>query len=81
MEYEDEETRVVNFISGMMLGLAIGAGAAMLLAPASGKKTRKKLKKATHRIRGDTSNRLEGLTDDVRGRVDEAMHGARKRFS
>jgi gas vesicle protein len=80
MEYDDD-TRLVNFISGMMLGLAIGAGAAVLLAPASGQKTRKRLKKATHRIKDGTSDRWEEIADDVKGRVDEAMHGARKRFS
>lgn len=86
MEYE-EEGQVLNFISGMMLGLAIGAGAAMLMAPASGQKTRKRIRKATRNLAGDTTDRWEDLADDVRdrasqvrGRVDDAVHGARKRF-
>lgn len=80
MEYEDD-AQLVNFISGMMLGIVIGAGVAVLLAPASGRKTRKRLKKAARNVRSETSDRWEDLAGEMKVRVDDAVHGARKRFT
>ena len=79
MEYE-HETQVVNFIAGLALGAVIGASVAFLMAPESGRKTRKKLKRAAGGLRGDAADRLEDLAEDVKGRVDDALAGARKRI-
>ena len=79
MEY-DHETQVVNFISGLLVGAVIGAGVALLTAPESGRRTRRKIKRAAGDIRATTTDRLEDLADDVKGRVDEAFEGARKRL-
>ncbi len=79
MEYE-HETQVVNFIAGLALGAVIGASVAFLTAPESGRRTRKKLKRAAGGFREDTTDRLEELADDVKGRVDDAFSGARKRL-
>ena len=79
MEY-DHETQVVNFISGLLVGAVIGAGVALLTAPESGRRTRRKIKRAAGDIRATTTDRLEDLADDVTGRVDEAFEGARKRL-
>jgi gas vesicle protein len=80
MEYEDD-ARVFNFVSGLIFGAAIGAGVALLLAPESGKKVRKKLSRRAGHLRSDASDRWDDLTDEVREKVDEALSGARKRFS
>lgn len=79
MEY-DHEAQVVNFLSGMMLGAVLGAGIALLSAPQSGRRTRRRLRKAAIDIRDSASDRWEELSDDVKRRVDEAIDLARDRF-
>jgi len=80
MEY-DRETQVINFISGLLLGAVIGAGVALLAAPQSGLRTRRRIKKGALTIRESATDRFDDLADDVKGRVDDAMDGARKRFA
>jgi gas vesicle protein len=80
VEY-DHETQVFNFIAGLVLGAVIGAGIAILTAPESGRKTRRRVRRMAGEIRKGAGSRLGDLTDDVRGRVDEAVRGARKRLS
>ncbi|MBW3534330.1 MAG: YtxH domain-containing protein [Gemmatimonadetes bacterium] len=80
MEY-DHEAQVFNFISGLIVGAVLGAGIALLTAPDSGRKTRKRIRKTSHRIRGEAGDRFDDLADDVKGKVDDALQGARKRFS
>lgn len=80
MEYEDD-ARAFNFISGLICGAAIGAGVALLMAPESGKKTRRRITRAAEDLKGDASDRWEEIADEVKHKVDEAMDGARKRFS
>lgn len=80
MEYEDD-ARAFNFVSGLICGVAIGAGVALLMAPESGKRTRRRITRQAGHLREDASGRWEDIADEVRGRVDEALSGARKRFS
>lgn len=80
MEYDDD-ARVFNFVSGLICGAAIGAGVALLMAPDSGKKTRKRIGRAAEDLREDASDRWDELADEVRDRVEEALSGAKKRFS
>jgi gas vesicle protein len=80
MEYDDD-ARVLNFVSGLICGAAIGAGVALLMAPDSGKKTRKRISRAADDLREDASDRWDDLADEVRDRVEEALSGAKKRFS
>lgn len=80
MEYNDD-ARLFNFVSGLVCGAAIGAGLALLMAPDSGRKTRRRLGRAAEDLREDASDRWDELSDEVRDRVDEALSGARKRFS
>lgn len=79
MDY-DQDRQVLNFISGLLLGAIIGAGVAYLTAPQPGKKTRKRLKKAAGNLRDSASDRLDDLADEVKGKVDEVIKGARKSF-
>src|SRR5690606_22906906 len=39
--YYDEEWRALGFVAGLTLGMALGAGIALLLAPQSGRRTRR----------------------------------------
>lgn len=79
MEY-DHEPQVINFISGLLLGAVIGAGVALLAAPQSGRRTRRRIKKTALTLRDSATDRYDDLAEDLKGRVDDAIDGARKRF-
>lgn len=79
MESSDER-QALSFVSGLVLGAVIGAGVAILAAPQPGRKTRKKLKKAAHRARGQTTNRLDELATELKLRVDETVAATRDRL-
>ena len=70
-----------GFIAGLLLGALIGASAAVLTAPDSGRITRKRLGKAAVRLRKRSGNRWDDLAEEVKERVDEAIDGARKRLA
>ena len=80
MEY-DNESHVLNFVSGLVLGAVIGAGIALLTAPDTGRTTRRKLRRAASRLKGGAGDKWESISDDVGKKVEQAMRGARKRFS
>lgn len=56
-------------ISGIILGAAVGTATALLLAPSSGKKTRKKIKSESKR-----------LADDVISKANDSLKTAKKAF-
>jgi gas vesicle protein len=77
---ENNGDQLVGFVAGLMLGAAIGATAALLSAPQSGRRTRKRIGKAAVGIKKSTGDRWDEVSDDVRTRVDEVLSGARKRL-
>ena len=79
MEYESNE-QAFNFVSGLLLGAAIGAGVALLMAPGSGKRTRHRIRHAAGGIRLEAGDRWDRLADEVKARVDDAVQGARKKM-
>jgi gas vesicle protein len=74
----DHERQVANFISGLLLGAIIGAGVALLTAPRPGRKTRKRLKRAAEDVRESATDRLDQIAEEVKGKVDEVVKGARR---
>ena len=72
---------MVGFVTGLLLGAAIGASVAFLTAPQSGSRTRKKLGKTAKGLRKSTTDRWDDLAEDVKDRVDDALSGARKHLS
>ena len=73
-EYDDERVVIVEQSTGsgigmLLLGLAVGAGAALLFAPASGRETRERLqreaRRAGRRVKEATEDLGEGLADRV----------------
>jgi gas vesicle protein len=77
---EGSEDQLVGFVAGLLLGAAIGATAALLSAPQSGRRTRKKIGRAALEIRKSTGDRFDEVAEDVRTRVDDVLTGARKRL-
>jgi gas vesicle protein len=80
MDY-DHEGQVTNFISGLVLGAIIGAGVAMLTAPQSGRRTRRRIQKTAKGMKSTAQDRWEELADDLKGKVDEALAGTRKQLT
>jgi gas vesicle protein len=77
---EERERQVFSFVSGLLLGAIIGAGVALLTAPDSGRRTRKRLKRAAVGLKDSATHRLDDLADEVKGKVDEVIKSARTRF-
>ncbi|MEX1256256.1 MAG: YtxH domain-containing protein [Gemmatimonadota bacterium] len=77
----EEDPQILGFVAGLICGAAIGAGVAILMAPDSGRKTRKRLQKAAVDLRETAADRWDDVAEDVKDRVEEVLDGARKRFS
>jgi len=80
MDY-DNDGQVLNFVSGVVLGVVIGAGIALLAAPEKGFKTRRRLRRTASGLKSEAGDRWDELADDVTKKVDEVVRGARERFS
>jgi len=88
---DERDSQLASFVLGLFLGAAIGASAAILSAPQSGRKTRRRLGRAAsgtrkrigrtaQGIRKGTGDRFDDFTDEVKGRVDDAISVARKKL-
>lgn len=65
-ESEREGSGVAMFAGGLMLGLAVGAGLALLMAPQAGDETRRLIRRRARRLGEHMSDRVEDLRDDIR---------------
>jgi gas vesicle protein len=74
--YYDEESGATSFVAGVLLGAVIGASLALLAAPQSGKKTRRRLLRAVSSAREVAGDRWDDLSDEVQG----AVKAGRKRI-
>jgi gas vesicle protein len=75
-----ESQDLIPFSLGLLLGAAVGAGVALLTAPRSGRKTRKKIARGAEDLRDRATDRWDELAEEVRDRVEDALTTARKRF-
>lgn len=73
MSTRDQDT-IVAFTAGAILGGLIGAGTALLLAPSSGRRTRRRLRRTAEEIGDRAGETLEHAADEAR----EAADGARR---
>jgi gas vesicle protein len=62
-----------NLISGLMIGAVLGAAAGLLLAPASGEKTRKKLVKSSEKLKNNVKDYVEGSVGALRDQFNEKI--------
>lgn len=67
--YYEEDSPTVSFLSGLVIGAAIGAGLALVLAPQSGKRTRRNLVRSVGGIRDGATDRWDDVTDELRSAV------------
>lgn len=74
-EYSQSGEQSSRMITGFMLGAVVGAGIALLLAPATGEETRRRLKETASRLRENADEAI----DHVRERFEEARHGMEAR--
>jgi gas vesicle protein len=89
-DYDDDreiERRGGGTFSAFLVGLAIGAGAALLLAPQSGERTRRNLARGAKRVRRqaeefvrDTRERAEDAIDDARAELESRVDQTRDAF-
>jgi len=73
-EYDDERVVVVeqgsgNGIGMLLLGLAVGATAALLFAPASGQETRDRIQREARRAGKRVKDMADEATEELSGRV------------
>jgi gas vesicle protein len=68
--YYEERDGALNFFVGVLVGAVIGSGVALLIAPQSGKRTRRQLLKAVNTAREGAGERFGDIADDVRGAVE-----------
>lgn len=67
------QDRSSNAVGTFLIGVAIGAGAALLLAPRSGKEARAEISRRVRRARGSVAHTFQ----DARERVEERLESAR----
>lgn len=71
--------QVAMFGTGLLVGIAVGAGAALLTAPRTGAETRAVLAASAGRVRRTTSRRGRDAWDDLRDELDRARRTLRRR--
>jgi gas vesicle protein len=74
--YYDEESSTLSFVAGLLIGAVLGASVALLAAPQSGQRTRRRLARAVEGVRDSAADRWEGLTEDL----ESAVRAGRRRI-
>ncbi len=67
-------------IGGFLLGLLVGAGAALLFAPQSGEETRQVIRDRSRQLRDDAYGRAEDLQERVEGGYERAKERLEEGF-
>ena len=74
----DEYRDAVTFIAGLTIGALIGTTAALLLAPQSGRRTRRQIARTAESIGEAAADTLEGARDEARDLADRASRETRR---
>jgi gas vesicle protein len=67
-----------GFLTGLLVGGLAGAGAMLLLAPQSGKKTRAQIQQRSIELRDQTVKTVEGAAAQVRGKARQITDDVRE---
>ena len=76
--YFEEDKGGYHFISGLVIGALVGAGVALMLAPATGKRTRRKMLQRVIEGRRELGERVEDWADEVGTRLRRARRRHRR---
>ena len=66
-------------LPGILVGLAVGAVVGLLLAPESGKKTRKTISKESDSFFSDLQGQLQSGLDNIRSQYDDFVETSAKK--
>jgi len=84
VEYDEPEMssghRAGEFLAGILLGGAIGAGIALLFAPQEGRRTRANISRRVRHIKDDASDRWDEAKHDVQRRVKRQKRRMRRQL-
>lgn len=83
--FDDDEPYVVierheSSIAPFLIGAAVGAGLALLLAPRSGEATRGEIKRRALGVRRAARDAVSGVKDNMTGRFDDARRRVEERI-
>lgn len=67
-----------EFVLGVAIGALIGAGVALLLAPDSGKRTRRRIRRSAEDLSDAAGDRLQTVADDARQLAEDARKAAER---
>lgn len=76
--YNEDERAAFSFVTGLALGALLGAGAALLMAPQSGRRTRKQIARTAEDWGESATERLQDATEEVRRVAEDAIKVAEK---
>lgn len=76
--YDEDERAAFSFVAGLALGALLGAGAALLMAPQSGRRTRKRIARTAEDWGETASERLQDATEEVRRVAEDAIRVAER---
>ena len=74
--YYDNDNAGLPFLTGIIAGVAIGAGLAILVAPQSGRRTRRRLARRVE----DVADEAVGRWGDARDELRSAVRTSRKKL-
>lgn len=67
-----------EFFLGIAIGALIGAGVALLLAPDSGRRTRRRIRRTAEDWSDVAGERLQGAAEEARRLADDALEAAER---
>ncbi len=76
--YSEDERAAFSFVTGLALGALIGAGVALLMAPQSGRRTRRQIVRTAEDLGDTAGERLHGATEEVRRVAEDALKVAER---
>ncbi len=76
-DYEDNRS-MQTLVTGLLIGALVGGALMLFLAPASGKKTLRKLQKKTMKLREHTMDTVEDAMKQARHRASKVTAGVRR---